>query len=151
VPPIQTWFVRAVNVLAFILLFGMEHFAVSCFSPWFHHLLWYHSFFFKHFLDNVSLYLETCSVAQGCDTTKLLQCSFYYNNVYICLCQSTYYWSGASQTCMPQFTNNVACTNSTQCRNDLGLYCDIGNTNNCICNSSHYFSVSCGKHQVSLD
>ena len=61
------------------------------------------------------------------------------------MCNSTFYWSNYYDKCIVKGINAAACTDTTQCRNDYGLYCDTSSTNTCICNSTFYWTGTiCG-------
>ena len=98
----------------------------------------------------VSTYYENCSFTTDCDQTQLLECSFYNQTLYVCLCNSTFYWSDTSDMCLAKGLNTAACTDTEQCRNDLGLYCDTSSSpSTCVCNSTFYWTgTTCGIYSI---
>lgn len=94
----------------------------------------------KKFKDTVQTYMGNCSINAQCDSTQSLVCSLTNQTLYACLCATNFYWSSSTSQCTAQLLNNIACTDTIQCRVDLGLYCDTTTTKNCICNSTFYWS-----------
>ena len=84
---------------------------------------------------------QACSINTGCDTTKFLSCSVNNQTLYVCVCDTNSYWSGS--TCTAQKFNTQPCSSTSECRNDLGLYCSV----TCVCNSTFYWdNTKCGKN-----
>ena len=92
----------------------------------------------------MATYGQSCTINDGCDATKSLMCSYYNQTLYKCLCANFYFWSGT--TCTAQYLGSpvTACSSTSQCRSDLGLYCST----NCVCNITHYWdtvALMCGE------
>ena len=108
----------------------------------------YSTYFGPNFniLGASSSYLSICAIQAGCDQTTHLICSLTTDNVYICLCPAYFYWSFTLLTCQVQLTGGDACALTTDCRGDLGLYCDTLVTNTCVCTATFYWTgLTCSK------
>lgn len=83
--------------------------------------------------------MQSCVDSDGCDPTKSLKCQVYgdLDNLYSCVCNDSLFWNGS--TCVPQNLFNVTCTSSIQCRSDLGLSCNLTQSQ-CVCNSSSFWN-----------
>ncbi len=102
-------------------------------------------FLFFILQETIGSFYDSCSFDSGCDSTKSLICVQSGETTLVCDCPSTSYWSGTTSSCQSKLLNAQACSNTTQCRTDLGLYCDVGSTNQCICPSSQFWDGnSCG-------
>jgi len=142
----QIWFVQAILVHVLIHRFGTVFLVVNptfilCFTFLFEICLNV-DFFSK---ESIGSYYESCTFDSGCDSTKSLICAVSGENTLICDCPSTFYWSGTTSSCQSKLLNTVTCSNTTQCRTDLGLYCDVGVTNRCKCPANQFWDGhSCG-------
>lgn len=95
------------------------------------------------YCSSIGTYGSTCKIEIGCDTSKLLNCTVTGQNLYICDCLPTYFWSTSSNTCTAKYSNGINCVNSTECRTDLGLSCSTSSTPyTCSCASNYYWSTS---------
>ena len=80
------------------------------------------------------LFIESIS---SCDSSKSLYCISSGNSPGVCICAGYMFWNGT--TCVSDQTVNTTCSDSSQCRVDLGLTCI---SNICSCNASYYWSGS---------
>jgi hypothetical protein len=72
--------------------------------------------------------------------TTNLTCAAYGDYAGYCSCLPLYFYSSY---CIPQYLNGVACTSNSQCRSDLGLFCNqTSGYLYCMCNTSSYWSTT---------
>jgi hypothetical protein len=77
---------------------------------------------------------------QSCPTN--LTCAQFGDSAAYCTCLANYFYS---TYCIPKYLNGVACTSNTQCRTDLGLYCNTSSGYNyCMCNITSYWYATTG-------
>ena len=89
------------------------------------------------FKATIATYNQWCYLDVGCDSTQGLSCSVNNQTLYVCVCASKFYWTGA--TCAAQkLKTAVTCSSTAECRNDLGLYCST----TCVCNSTFYWDTA---------
>ena len=90
-------------------------------------------------------YGENCTTIEGmymnvsCSTALNLYCPSTGNSSGVCSCQPYYYYASSTLGCVSKTSYLVACTSSSSCRSDLGLYCISGV---CQCQTYYYWSYA---------
>ena len=69
----------------------------------------------------IATYGQACTINNGCDSSKGLSCSVYNQTLYVCLCDSLYYWSGVTCTAQKMGSPVTACSSQEQCRSGFTL------------------------------
>ena len=88
--------------------------------------------------------MQSCLTAQSsydnssCSSAKGLYCSKSGTYAGYCACSDYYYFNSSLQQCTTQKLNGISCSNSNECRTDLGLFCSSYNT--CDCSAGYYWS-----------
>jgi hypothetical protein len=94
--------------------------------------------------ETTKTYMQSCLTApndnSSCSSTKGLYCSKSGAYAGYCICSDYYYFNSSLQQCSSKKSNGMPCSNSTECRTDLGLYCSANNT--CDCSYGYYWSNS---------
>jgi hypothetical protein len=83
--------------------------------------------------------MDKCSSSLECNPQLSLKCELKnpLESVYRCSCDNGTFWNGA--TCAKQLLSGVACTTTSECRQDLGLFCDSKSLK-CSCPIGNYWN-----------
>ena len=100
------------------------------------------------YCEPAGTYLDNCTVSAECSTSQGLYCDLTYYSLAnlsgVCNCDSSStYWDGT--TCASKLTIGGLCSNNTQCKSSLGLFCsNYTNTlGTCDCDKYYYWNETC--------